>query len=378
MLAAMVMNPVILAAMYAILLALSWLMHYLSAVPWQQALGNARTPGLLYVPFLFLLQGTSLVSFRCAFYPGNDPAFMTFIAWVCTAACCAMPGVIYYYVLRRIEKDARHMKDPKIYDDPALGTTYGAGTLKAKFYCFMFGDHVWASTSDSSRFVEQYGVIFEPVRDGCTWFILVEVSSMLALSLLSSWHPGGNHVQCGLRNMLVCLVLFVFFLMMLVIRPYASTFDTFLSLGINGLLFSAVLFMTIGLWQNASSSHWCFTAAGIMLLLSTCLVILKAVWDLGSSMVDIWVGRKSGARKAYSLGATFTSRQSDAGSLELSRVSPTMQYNYPYSVPFISELSCARSDSSTDYNPVLDVQESRSSPRSSSRPDTVIITCQNY
>ena len=294
---ALVMNPVLLIALLLLLSVISAVLHSCMHVPMKQAFGNARTPGLLYIPYLFLLQGTSLVSARMAFYPSDEAAGVVFGAWVMLVACVTSPALLYFFLLRKVKTEAYQIADPVLYPRDDIPTKLYSGR-KATLYKFVYGDKVWVSGNAEGCFVERFGAVFECYREGYVTFPVVELSLMNFLSILSAWRPSDS-TQCNIRNTFVCLMFFAFLAVLCFLRPYSSIFDNGMAMLLAACMFFAVLLMTIGLWVGAASTTTWFVFAANLLLISAFLLLIKALWDLFSYGMDIWLGRKSGARQVH-------------------------------------------------------------------------------
>ncbi|KAJ9463828.1 hypothetical protein DIPPA_25139 [Diplonema papillatum] len=312
MLGAIVMNPVVLLCFLVLVQSIAGGIRLVYGVRWEEAQGTAKLPGFLYLPFLFLLQGTSLVSARLAFYPGDDHPLITVFAALVLLVCLCSPAIIHHFVLRRISSgDARCLKDPKLHPedfvDGAAKTNclivagapfYLRGPRRRWLYRFVFGDFVWASSGAEDNFVEKYGVIFEGLKYERTWFPVVEMSSMISLSLLSAWR-GSSALSCNVRNFIVCALFFGLLVTTVVAPPFLAPFDNLTSALVTGSLLAALILMTVGIWANIEPASAVFGAASYLLIVSAVVVLCKAVWDLSLQIFDIFIGRKTGARRTY-------------------------------------------------------------------------------
>ena len=306
--AALIMNPILLLSMAALLVIITSLVHYTAGIPWECAFGNMRTPGVLYIPYLFLLQGTCLVAAKEVFHPKGS--VMASLLGVCVLiACVSSPIIIYFKILIKVSANSCQISDPRLHSQNSESSEVVKqlrGT-KAYVYRFVFGNAIWISRHSESSFTEKYGLIFECYRHGKVWFAILEPSIMISLSLFSAWQPGDDNVWCNMRNTLITLMFFSYFSLVVMFRPYSSTMDNCLATALSIMMFIAVLFMTVGIWINQTNESTLFKTAASCLLLSALLVIIKCIWDACTYLCDVfWLARRKLARKiAGSGGCSF-------------------------------------------------------------------------
>eukprot|EP01061_Rhynchopus_euleeides_P023377 TRINITY_DN3806_c0_g2_i3.p1 TRINITY_DN3806_c0_g2~~TRINITY_DN3806_c0_g2_i3.p1 ORF type:complete len:535 (+),score=194.58 TRINITY_DN3806_c0_g2_i3:1-1605(+) len=295
--AASVMNPLVVLVALGILLGLAFIVKLLFGISWGRALGNVRSPGMVFIPFMFVIPGTSLVSSQLGL-PPNFTDFFAVYGLLLLLVCVASPVLLYLLVCRHITARATAVPDPTLHvtqiDDPVKVMS----GWRRHLYRFAFGDMIWVSKEEDGYFVEQYGVIFESYKEGKTWWVLVECSSVVAVGVLSSWQPGSPG-ECNVRNAIFTTVFGVCFLALIFVRPYLSMFDAALMGSVSGLMFVSVLLMTIGIGATLASTSWVYSTAAALLLITTILTFVKAVFDILAYGTDIWLGRKSGAREMH-------------------------------------------------------------------------------
>eukprot|EP01063_Lacrimia_lanifica_P008995 TRINITY_DN16043_c0_g4_i2.p1 TRINITY_DN16043_c0_g4~~TRINITY_DN16043_c0_g4_i2.p1 ORF type:complete len:1198 (+),score=301.63 TRINITY_DN16043_c0_g4_i2:34-3627(+) len=305
LLGAAIMNPVIVAGVVVALFLVSTLFHYYYGYPWERALGNARAYGLAYIPYLFLLQGTSLVGMQLALY--SDAPHETFVGAASLAACYGSPLWLYHQIIRRVRVKCVCIPDPVLYpDDPLVKTmllTAQGGEVDMRRYTgwvrtayrFAYGETIWVNQGENSYFAEKHGAIYESLKDGKQWFCLAEIAVMLLLSGFSAWKPR-KKAECNARNTLIVVFLLWFLVLVARHRPYAAPMDNTFSFVLALFMFVACTFMTISIWVEADPEGWLFGASFWLLLLSAVFLMIKCVWDFGSYSFDIWIGRRFGAR----------------------------------------------------------------------------------
>ncbi|KAJ9473111.1 Circumsporozoite protein [Diplonema papillatum] len=305
---ALVMNPLVLAAGVVLLAVAADVTQRVLNVEWLRACALVRLPGVLYVPFLFLYQGTSLVSARLAFHP-EETVEMTPFAVFMLSICILTPLFIYYFVLRKVtvlalcvadpsvgesgqHRQPRPAKDDEGHDRPALPRRTALQAAQA----FVMGDRMWVSTTEDTHFADRYGAFFGALRRERIWFPVVEMWSMVGLSLLSAW-PTDTTVSCNARNVLVCLLFLAFLAVLIVYRPYIAAFENIAAAVMSATTLIALVLMTLGIAVEAADESGYFVAASYFLLATTLLVLCKAVWDLVAVTYSIVVDCRSDYRR---------------------------------------------------------------------------------
>ena len=372
--AALIMNPVLLLGFAVLLVIVASFVHFISSTPWGESFGNLRAPGILYIPYLFLLQGTSLAAARAVFHP-RGPVIVIVLGSVSLLISLASPLILYLKVLRRVAPECTQIADPRLYKTVDSDVAVLVG-LKASVYRFVFGKYIWVSRDTNSTFVERYGMIFDSFLQGKTWFAICEAIVIVTLSLFSAWQPAGN-TYCGIRNLLICLLFLIFLLLLVIIRPYSSPLDNILSGIVAAMVFIAVLFMTIGLWMGHSPDGVLFTMASWLLLLTAILVIFKCIWDAVLYLIDVcWLARR-GIAKMISRG-----KGENQGDCSFDNyVSPTeLDSCVDTQDPLLQNDNLSRMESlSSDLIPNRDlrtIDSSRSSNSGAYLNNRILITCK--
>eukprot|EP01062_Namystynia_karyoxenos_P080375 TRINITY_DN8648_c0_g1_i1.p1 TRINITY_DN8648_c0_g1~~TRINITY_DN8648_c0_g1_i1.p1 ORF type:complete len:1282 (+),score=207.74 TRINITY_DN8648_c0_g1_i1:135-3980(+) len=294
---AVVFNPLICIGVLLVLLCVAGLQVTMCAQEWPQARGNMRSPGLVYIPVLFLLQGTSLSAGDLVYHPST--ALLTLLGWVVLVACFALPGLLYWTLLRDKAFMASSVSDPRLCQGAAEFVAESGGDQhaqlsgwKRKAYLFCFGPKIWVSTHPPTYFAEQYGVCFESYREGRQWFCCVEQGSVLGVSALAAWRPE-DEAPCHIRNTLLCLLFAIFIVLVVRLRPYASRLDFVVSVTLAVMMLLAILSITISIMVGGSPGL--LTIAAINLFASCVLLAAKCVWDIVAYSIDMKIGRRRGA-----------------------------------------------------------------------------------
>ena len=288
---ALIMNPLLMVGMAFLLVLVAAVAHFSLKTPWRYAFGHLRTPGVLYIPYLFLLQGTSLVAARALFYPKGSILTAT-VGGVILVLCLTSPLVLYLKVLRKVSGTSIQVPDPRLVLTSDLDSDESVKQLtgkKASLYRFVFGSTVWVSREAEFRFAERYGIVFEVYKEGKTWFAIFEPSVMLVLSLFSAWQPGNNELLCNFRNALLCLLFLVFMMVVLFARPFSAPMDNLLASLVSTMVFLAILFMTVRIWSHQSQDSTLSDLAAWFLLLAAIVVLVKCIWDAGTYFCDVFL-----------------------------------------------------------------------------------------
>eukprot|EP00662_Eupelagonemidae_sp_cell21_P030412 gene30412-20419_t len=302
---AMVWNPILVAGFAAVLMVLVGVLVASAGRKFKQACGNLRSPGLAYIPVIFLLQGTSLSAVSVAFFPRDEPKGVEAVGWFMLLGCFALPFVIWRQLLRRRVFKATQIPDPRLCADSAEFIAQRSGKqhklLSGRHRClykFAFGARIWVSTDPESYFVERFGVVFEPFREGMQWFACVELAGILSLSALAAWHPGSD-AQCHVRNALLCLCFFALIVAVVKLRPYTSLLDNILSAALAAMMLIAIFCIALQIALGGGAAL--LLIATFFLLLSCFALLLKCIWDLVLYVLDMHLGRRKGAQ-VFSLG----------------------------------------------------------------------------
>ena len=301
---AVAMNLTILVGVAAMLAILAIVMKTVMRIKLRSAQGLIRSPGFIYIPYLFLLQGTSLVAAKLIFFSGD---FASRVLGVAVFVACLLPILfVYVRVFRNLEERSYVVDDPYLYlhgeGEKLVNNKQEREKDYSKFhgvrrniYQFVFGKQIWVSTN-GTHFAEQYGVTYESLRQGKTWYVLLELSVIVLLSLFSAWKPETD-VSCNLRNYSITLVLFVFFVLTVVHHPFIAPMDNLIAMILNGLMFLSVTSMSIAISASHPQDSFLYSTAVDLLFAGAVLLTAKCVWDICTYTYDLYIHRRSHARK---------------------------------------------------------------------------------
>ena len=315
--AAMVMNPLLIMVVGMIAVGVSLATQHTLHYAKERALGLARFPGVLYVPYLFLLQGTSLVSTQVVFDASRYSAGVVVMAAAVLGVCLVSPALLYFTVLRHVERNAELFPDPAITGNPMTGEQ--GARAHSKLYKFAFGLDIWVSR-ESGHFAERYGICFENLRPGCLWYIVSELLCILCLSLLSGWKPT-TKTACDTRNFSIAVMLTAFFLAAAIKRPFIAPMDNMIAIAMAFSMAAAVILMSIAITTETQKDAAIYTISMCLLLTAAVLIMAKCLWDFVIYAMDVCMIRRVGARE---LARDMRERKVDVDELELMGATETL------------------------------------------------------
>eukprot|EP01062_Namystynia_karyoxenos_P073662 TRINITY_DN7047_c0_g1_i1.p1 TRINITY_DN7047_c0_g1~~TRINITY_DN7047_c0_g1_i1.p1 ORF type:complete len:1275 (+),score=141.23 TRINITY_DN7047_c0_g1_i1:79-3903(+) len=308
-LGAVVCNPSLVIAFLAMLVFCSYLQVWRGCesrvdgkgrVDLTEAMANLRSPGVVFIPFFYLLQGQSLAAANMTFFPARAPPAVCAFGLMWLAACAACPPALWAGLLRpdTFSNSVRSVDDPRL-SAAARKEAMDAGVRVDKvlsgwqrvLYFYAFGPHIYVNTrSAAPRFVvERLGIVFESYRTGMQTFLVFEMAVQVLLSLLAAWKPPGAGAECNVRNALIFLVLASLAVLTVWRRPYASSLDNLIG-SVNSIIVAAAVLLMGAAIAGAPTAM--FAAAGVMLLMSALLLTAKAAWDMFLFLLDIRLGRR--------------------------------------------------------------------------------------
>ncbi|KAJ9451517.1 hypothetical protein DIPPA_14038 [Diplonema papillatum] len=169
-------------------------------------------------------------------------------------------------------------------------------------YCLVFGVRVWATTRPRANplFVEKFGVFFEQYRETKQLFVVVELTSILLLSLVSGLRPG-SPATCHIRNALIVTILLAFMSVLILTRPYMAPLDNIISILLASMIALAVLLMSTAIAlaaERPAATEVLFSISTGLLVVSAVVLMVKALIDFVILLADMLSNRKSRARKA--------------------------------------------------------------------------------
>eukprot|EP01065_Artemidia_motanka_P035610 TRINITY_DN4351_c0_g2_i1.p1 TRINITY_DN4351_c0_g2~~TRINITY_DN4351_c0_g2_i1.p1 ORF type:complete len:1489 (+),score=423.54 TRINITY_DN4351_c0_g2_i1:2-4468(+) len=288
-LGALIFNLVILVGLLAILLALAGVMVSFFKVPFLKACGSVKCPGMVFIPMMFLMQGTSLAASNMSFFPQRAPGAVAALGWIGLCLCAATPLLLWWLLLRPSRFNARLVPAPRLEGNKMSG-------WKRSAYMFTFGKKVWttgtAPGSPEDFFVERWGPVFESYREGFQWFGCVELSSLLGLSIFAAWQPAPG-AGCHARNFMMVAFLGGYLALIVIKKPYLALLDHIISTFLAGAMFAAVFSIALSIYLSEAGSSVPFLSqfAVKMLLISCFVMLFKALYDLSLLVTESRIDR---------------------------------------------------------------------------------------
>ena len=303
-LGAIVCNTGLIIAFLGVNYGVALLQVSLLGVDMGTALYYVRAPGLVYIPLVWLMMGTSISAANLAIFGSRAPLPVAIVGWVTLAACVVVPVVIWACILRPGRFRAKAMPDPRLDQLAAAEAGKEAENVlsgwRRSLYIFVFGHEVWVqSDGRQDYFVEKWGMFFEVYKGGYHWFSVVEIAQILLIALMSVWKPH-TFAVCVARNVLLSVILLAFFVAIVYLKPHNALFDYWVATAMSGFMFVAVLLMTIAISMKgdpADTVKKLTGGAGYLLLLTAATSMAKAAYDIILYMCDLTIGRRRTARE---------------------------------------------------------------------------------
>ena len=315
-------NTLILAAFLVLNYLAALLQTSLFHIPLGKALYYARAPGLVYIPLVWLLTGTSMSASNMAFFPSRAPAGVALAGWTFLVACLSMPVLLWCF-LRKGVFHATTVADPNLEDAVGTDETKPSMVLhggKRWVYKFVYGTEVWVRSEGASLyFVERWGMFFESYRRGYHWWSILDVLQVLLVALFSAWKTD-NYAACMVRNSLLTLGLLAYFGAVVFLRPFLAQCDQIAACILSGALFVAILMMTTAIGFNgahASAATGMVNTAAVILIASAIFMIIKGGYDIILFIIDMYVGRRQAVLEASRTQKLNASWHSEEEGMEL-------------------------------------------------------------
>lgn len=256
-------------------------------------------PGILIVPFVFLLQPTVSATTTLLLHPNprdggsEEGASGSFFALdLCLGALSAVLIVaiivLGWLVCTRWFQSAKMPIDMDEVDEARTSSySYAALRVTAVLNFWFSDDHVWTDVEPGSNFTQRYGKIFEPFRNNRHGFVLLEVVSSAFSGIL-----GGimSHTSTDCRSILVLLAVQcgLYIVLVAVLRPYASRLDMLMA-SFGGLCNFIIAVLTVkgGLSDDATTTNRVLLYSSLLSVLAFLIqiVILMRLHQLLPSVV---------------------------------------------------------------------------------------------
>eukprot|EP01063_Lacrimia_lanifica_P014660 TRINITY_DN2121_c0_g1_i1.p1 TRINITY_DN2121_c0_g1~~TRINITY_DN2121_c0_g1_i1.p1 ORF type:complete len:1639 (+),score=204.65 TRINITY_DN2121_c0_g1_i1:54-4970(+) len=361
LLGATIMNPIFVLAFAVVFGGIAVLLQKVNQLTWAEGACITSFPGVLYIPYAFVLQGTSLASSRLLFNPTRSGGFAALGAAVLIAAAVCIPILVWKMVVRRVAEEARGVDDPRMAsgDDAAVdddeeepeGSVGGAHDIapltgaKRKLYGFVFGKEILVSTRGESYFCEHYGVVFDSMYCRYAWVTSMELITIVLLSFFANWATS-NFTACCIRNFIITLILAAFFALLAYLRPFIAPMDNLLSIGLAGVTFLATFVLSLALAVREQGDGALTNFGAALLWASEVWVQIKIICDVLSALYSVLIGRKRVMRAR--------ARHADLGVINLEEAQMIGEGDKEHAYGDVGELSISLVRGDSQPNPLQD------------------------
>eukprot|EP01063_Lacrimia_lanifica_P025806 TRINITY_DN3379_c0_g1_i4.p1 TRINITY_DN3379_c0_g1~~TRINITY_DN3379_c0_g1_i4.p1 ORF type:complete len:416 (+),score=130.42 TRINITY_DN3379_c0_g1_i4:63-1250(+) len=258
-------------------------------------------PGVVYLPFLYVLQGTAFAGAHVLFY-NHGHTGLHVLGAVVVAAVVASPAAMYYALLRRVPECAEAVRDPRLQapgdEDPAFPELRVKEGLGRGVYQACFGEDILVSVSEKWWVAEHYGVVFDRLRVDKAWFVGVEMARAVVLGLLSTWTPS-SLPACDVRNFTLFAVLLTHLALLLWHRPYIAALTNVVNVVVAVAVAASMGAVVVGMALRHGPEDGAMQNGASLLWVATVCVQAKIVWDLGTRGYDIVSGRQRVVRRGW-------------------------------------------------------------------------------
>eukprot|EP01065_Artemidia_motanka_P015296 TRINITY_DN1915_c0_g1_i1.p1 TRINITY_DN1915_c0_g1~~TRINITY_DN1915_c0_g1_i1.p1 ORF type:complete len:1128 (+),score=167.52 TRINITY_DN1915_c0_g1_i1:52-3384(+) len=246
-----------------------------------------KYPGINMIVIMFVLPGFSLASAQLLF--NSEEVGLRILGGFLLVVFLSLPGFLYWSVLRQARFNAVCLPDETLLQ------MSGARKMMQVWFC---GPNVWVTKDESQNafFAERWSVCFDAYSGGRHWFVVLEMSSMLAVSVLSAWRPGEGPA-CDARNGLVILALGLLFLGIAVLRPFICAFEMLVNGFVALATFLAVVLLAVAMADN-EAPDWVTDLAVFFLFACCAVVVLKGIMDIATEVYDLVTQRRQATRNS--------------------------------------------------------------------------------
>ncbi len=228
-------------------------------------------PGILIVPFAFLLQPTVSASTALLFHVSEEESAADVVIGIGSLVLIIsiIAGMGFVFSSRRFGS----VKVPVDENEEIVHQGWKRTLLRAVVWCFADKDE-WTDVERHSGFTQRFGKIFEPCRSGMHGFVVFELINSGICGVLGGVMPS---TASGCIGVLISLltVCAVYLLALVVCRPYATRIDQLTSL-FSGLcnLIIAILAVSGQTGEGATTSFVLVYGSLVSVLAFLCHVII--------------------------------------------------------------------------------------------------------
>ncbi|CUI14189.1 membrane-associated protein, putative [Bodo saltans] len=258
------MNHVIVAGMIVVMLGIVGIRRLGVGGSWRDALTTIRSPGPLSFPILVLVEPTATCAVITILYAEGR---LVVIGYISLFLCCLYPIVMLVYLVRgfKAERIQATTEADAVVDD--------VGSSRIEHFLFGKGKWIDADTKAGSfGFCRRNGHFFKEYRQGCHWFMAVEVGLGTLIGALEGIKLG--YGQCDGVLYAVTVLLGVYLIAFFILRPCISPFANVYVVVLTALQLTGCVLLCFPRDHQRTSVATDLSAVG------SYLVLIKSALDL--------------------------------------------------------------------------------------------------
>ena len=210
---------------------------------------------------------------------------------------------------------------------------FTGGRRRREAYTFVWGRSLWVDKEDGDGFVAETGGVFGGYHEDSPWYVAIESLSLIALAFTLAWDGadgdapagggggGGNStaasspsrpplesdsLSCTARCVALAVVLGGNFLLAAFMQPHISPLQNLHASVGHFLLFAFAFTLCFSDW--ADGSGFAGGGAAVVIVLASCLILAKAVFDVVAKLCELCLLRRWRFRSSSSARRTAATR----------------------------------------------------------------------
>ena len=296
---AIVGNIILIIAFGAAVVLLGFVMALVQGKALSKTLATLHFPSVLLIPIFFVLQSTTSSSFTLLLYVTQSAGLIILgIIGVLVSVVILFTASYFtffkfsftYYTLeeeREIERLAHKRDHQPLENNSSLqsnGSFALAPVIKLRklvrdnsfIMRWTSPEGEWYDNMGDDDELRRFGYLFEDYRADRWWYGVIEVGMCVAGGLLDASHPT-QFVTCSALVSTTAGVYIVYFLSIVLLRPFRIKINFVISAAIAGLQAAGALFMIPATFK--SSKDWATTSSSFVLA-SLYVSVLRTVYDI--------------------------------------------------------------------------------------------------
>ena len=306
-LGAAVMNVVIVAASSLLSVAVYYTLKL--AVP-ACAAHNSDLLGLLRLPsaplfiFQYLFQGTTLAGM--ILIVTVQSTFHAVVGIVVLCGCACVTYALWHAITANV---------------PTMACYAKCVNRQSVLSVLALGEGEWVNLLEDRDWVHSYASVIRTYKQAPVWYIVVEFAASFALSGVFSL-GAETKIGCGHQRCAAATVFWFLLGLEALVWPHAKQRDSASDVVLLGLQ-SVAMALQAGYFYGADESL--FLLSSYLLLLSTAVLLVKAVWDVTSEVYIICSGRRTALQadvyRTLHLERTLNIRDTEASNSSSGQIS---------------------------------------------------------